>query len=361
MKTILLLSLLLSTFTIEVSRADGGVGSGGGGTSNPAPVPQSEIIDLVQGGAAPLLITWFQRQEEIFLSASPEAQSRSVFRKVFTSSRTVYEVIRGVRITLREEEPCYDSAGNPWDGSVGSSRYEICLSPFSMAPKLNELNFEAETLALLAHEISHLLGTTEEEARAIQRRALPHFTKIDLGSVTMAIGSFAKNGFARNAFDYFLESVDNFKNKPSSFNASSAIFFDGRYWELEDKLRGFSNFLLAPLRTLERHRAYTTQVQVTRYFASSIDSAETSDGRKWYADALAHRFRTDREVSARTFMERHLVDTSGYGPEWDLVVLRRPEALSDISQGLGYLKQHLLRLQAEMTELSQLRFRTTLE
>jgi hypothetical protein len=48
----------------------------------------------------------------------------------------------------------------------------ICISVANLKDKLNDSNFEIETAALILHEITHLLETSEDEASYIQTEFL---------------------------------------------------------------------------------------------------------------------------------------------------------------------------------------------
>ncbi|MGZ3695176.1 MAG: hypothetical protein ACXWQO_13635, partial [Bdellovibrionota bacterium] len=181
MKKLLIGNLILAALTMGgIAFAEGGgVGSGGGGTTIPNPTNPEFISGTASEYGAKLLTVWLQHQEEVFNRYGENEQAKSPFFKVFRPSnrKNIYQLVESTEVEFRMSGPCLDSEGQPWDGSIyGSKPGSICISPFSMAPKLSDMNYEAETLALLAHEISHLMGTSESEAREIQQVVIWDFS-----------------------------------------------------------------------------------------------------------------------------------------------------------------------------------------
>lgn len=96
--------------------------------------------------------------------------SFSAYQKLYAPGVDIYKILNEVKVETPLNQPCYDLDGNPKDGSVKANEPNvICISVANLKDKLNANNFESETAALILHEISHLLETSEDEAGLIQR------------------------------------------------------------------------------------------------------------------------------------------------------------------------------------------------
>lgn len=185
------MQLKKSNKVTNIHLTEGGVSDGGGGTTSPQLVSAELIADYL-ADTAPILIAWFNREEMNFQLSSDSEKIKSTTRKLFTTNDQFRDIIRNTKIEIKMSEPCYDQKGQPHEGSIYASiPNAICLSPFLMSQKLNENNFEAEMLGLVLHELSHLVGTTEDEATKIQREALWTFYKINFFELRMEMLNYS--------------------------------------------------------------------------------------------------------------------------------------------------------------------------
>ncbi|MGZ3696391.1 MAG: hypothetical protein ACXVBL_19085, partial [Bdellovibrionota bacterium] len=148
--------------------ADTGDYDGGGGGTLPAdPVSTKDVAQFIQKEAKLNL--------RLFLKYSLWSQQSSHFKipsKLFDGPRTIYDVMENTDIEVRVDRPCFDNRGKETDASIyADAPGAICFSAFRVAPKLPEELMRKEVLALMLHEFSHLLGTTEKEAREYQAEA----------------------------------------------------------------------------------------------------------------------------------------------------------------------------------------------
>lgn len=174
-KTILL-ALGMTLACVTHAGSIGGVGSGGGGIINPDPSSPEEIAKTINDDSRYVIETWLNRQELNFWEQSPEVRALNPLRKLFETSPGIIQLMKSTEVELRMNQPCFDSNNQPMDGSIyGTKPGSLCLSPFTMAPKLSPYNYKAESYALLVHEFSHMLGANEAEAVAIQKIALRDF------------------------------------------------------------------------------------------------------------------------------------------------------------------------------------------
>jgi hypothetical protein len=162
MKKLFLAVLILFTQKIF---ADGGMDGGGGGTLPAHPVPVYKVQEIVHESKQKLLYL-FNDYEMRLKYGTPS----SLLSKLFLGPRKVQEVLNDLRVEIRTEKPCLTSQGTEVDGSIyGIKPNTICISAFRISQKIDLAMAEREILALLAHEVSHFMGSDELEATELQK------------------------------------------------------------------------------------------------------------------------------------------------------------------------------------------------
>jgi hypothetical protein len=175
-KTLFLLTISITLGALPVFAEHGGISGGGGGVATPPGVEISKIQAAVENSKI-VIEEWLNAKELRFSYGTNGLENSTAFAKLFGSSRNVFDVIKDLKIEVRNNEPCYDSDHNAVDGSIfAHAPASICISAFKLKDKLNAFDYEYETEALILHEISHLLGTDENEAVSLQNLSLPGFT-----------------------------------------------------------------------------------------------------------------------------------------------------------------------------------------
>jgi len=146
--------------------ADGGI-DGGGGTLPTNPISINRVTDIIRQDAHFVLRLYFRSRDR-------GSNYNSVLdQKLFTGAQTVFDVLESTSVEVPTSKPCYDAFGKEVDGSIHASKPNaICISAFRIAPKLDEQRATPEILGLIAHELGHLSGATEDEAVAIQKEAV---------------------------------------------------------------------------------------------------------------------------------------------------------------------------------------------
>lgn len=175
MKLMNLKNFVLGTLltTTSLASANGGVSGGGGGTLPSNPVSTYFIEKVIQEAKRDLRL--FIKYE---LLRNDYANPTALEKKLFGGTKNLWDVLEETNIELRETRPCYDSANNEVDGSIYSNKKNhICISSFRIAPKLIKQNARIETLALILHELTHLLGADEKEATSYQQMAVQFFNE----------------------------------------------------------------------------------------------------------------------------------------------------------------------------------------
>lgn len=164
--------LIFAFFVLTTAQAfagniahEGGISGGGGDTIEPHPVGMYSIESILQSARFQAFMFLNTRLAQIHLSkiAHPNGNSAP-------------ELIQTVKIFVNSTGPCRDAGGNAVDGSIYSPQPNtICISSFTLGTKLNEDSAFSQTLALVVHEYTHLVGASEDEADRIQEVARREF------------------------------------------------------------------------------------------------------------------------------------------------------------------------------------------
>lgn len=169
-----LLSLCLVTSMVATEsfasasiRSNGAVSGGGGGTLPANPVTISEIKEIVEKALPEMRLLAREMSRRVFRGSETALEA-----KLFGGPVTIIDLLEETGYELRLDKPCFDRFGNEVDASIFANKPNtICISAFRIAPKLIEERARVETLALIFHEISHKLGTSEAEATEFQKEA----------------------------------------------------------------------------------------------------------------------------------------------------------------------------------------------
>lgn len=150
---------------MPVALADGGVNGGGGGTLPAEHITPSEVFEIVQNSKMELRLL----SQGLLWMYNPNA-AMPYEAKLFAGTPNLLDVLETTQVEVRMSEPCYNSSHGEVDGSIYASLpHAICISASRIAPKLIPEIAHREIQALILHELSHLLGTSEDEAVDFQR------------------------------------------------------------------------------------------------------------------------------------------------------------------------------------------------
>jgi len=159
----------------------GGVDGGGGNTRPGQPVTEAELRQVLDQGRSMVIFLM-----NSYSSAATGKRPQPLPVKLFAGPVSMLDRLRAVDVTLVTAGPCLDEAGNPVDGSASQRKQTVCLSLPRLLEKLNRDNLRNQTLALVAHEYSHLVGTTESEAEELQEYVLETLRNRDAGEIYVA-------------------------------------------------------------------------------------------------------------------------------------------------------------------------------
>lgn len=157
------MSLSLPAFALR----EGGIDGGGGGTLPANPISIQQAQDIIQGSKKDLRLLYrsFQRH----LTYDETLFEKNLIKKLFGTTPTLIDVLEKTEIEIQLDKPCYDLYSNESDGSVHAKKSNaVCISAFRIAPKLSTDRARSEILALITHELGHVLGANEQEAQDLQ-------------------------------------------------------------------------------------------------------------------------------------------------------------------------------------------------
>jgi len=158
--------------------AAGGVsGGGGGGTIIANPVSAQDVRAAIKESKLNLYLALNQLSHDVEQRHAANETVDPVLEKLFSNSENLYFLLRKSNIHVQLSRPCKDLQGNEYDGSAPFSKSDplsICLSEKNLQSKLSRDNYRPQIVALLGHELSHLLGFSEPEATALQSILIDH-------------------------------------------------------------------------------------------------------------------------------------------------------------------------------------------
>lgn len=155
----------------------GGVVSGGGNKLQSLPVNGNEIAEIINNIKIPtdyairrveMFLSWHSRSMKIEppLGVENDQRLQSLNRKLFGGKINIYEALQQADLRPQWTGPCLDHDGNEVDGSATDAPI-ICLSIERLSDMIKD-SAQRELVALVAHEVSHMLGTDEAEATLFQ-------------------------------------------------------------------------------------------------------------------------------------------------------------------------------------------------
>ena len=355
--TMMILAFLtgLSGQAKELTEKDGGISGGGGGTTNPVLTNPEFINSTLFHDGAVVVQAWLKGTEATFSRRSPEEQAQSPLRFLFQGPRTALDLLPSIKIESRMLTPCYDAFGEEREASIYASKPGyICMSPYLMSTRVTELNVAPETLALLVHEISHLLGANEEEAVAIQQEALLSFANTNLLNVSTKAALVAKNWLPELIWD-----VGMHINYPKGMRVVHVERFQNKLLDLRNQFAydyDFSFHMLRPQDDAAVTAAFV-RISLMQNFVCASDTREDESVREYCRENLTKAFGTEQTITAKQYVMRVHGDKAEHlGPEYDALILQRLETSEDLGRALSSFRDYLNGVRTEIQRLKDAQF-----
>lgn len=344
-RSIICLVLLLTIFNHAYA---GAISGGGGDVERPTgtPVTPLEIKKLVENYAGIILVVWFNRQKITFKNEPLEYQDRAIARKIFRSDKDIFDVIKNLNVEVRDSAPCLDKEGAPHDGSIYASKEgAICISSFTMAPKLYRNDYEAQVLGLIIHELSHFFGTTENEADYLQYNAVKSLSHFNFSSVIGDIGYIQSLLSINNPFGKQLLVLRELADHPEM--VSEKIMRKQLWWtdhighlyNSKSKYNDWITFVPYEIETTY----YTQRIRlenILEYLCIKSEWSEPSEKEECLTKQNLI-FQSDKEVTASQYYNRVYGGTES---RFNDIIFKRVENNEDVSAELNILLNFLNRI-----------------
>lgn len=244
--------------------------------------------------------------------------------KILKSKQNFYDILNKTKIEVKNNDFCYDNLGSKKDGSMyGKQANAICISSYSLSKKLNINNYQNQITSLVFHELTHLAGTSENEAVILQNdllamltksprrtvRELHHKTKVDIDFLIQNLSSSKSflvnntNGtcmFSNNIFEK-LGSIEFDLTSTSDFNLLNPVSGNKFYsayvkaFLLKSHLCANDNTISAEDREMEQMR-----IEYTFENKSSISTASA----KFNSSKIA-----DKNIYAKKITNANILDS----------------------------------------------------
>lgn len=349
-KKIISLFLVFSLLSIKAEAIKrGGVSDGGGDSIGASPVTPVDLA-AVALGANTWLFPWLYKQQSLFFQQDAQAQVSSPFRKMFAdSSKDIFHILKTSSVELRDTQPCFDRHGQPKDGSIyGKWAQQICLSTYLLSQKTNSNNFAAEVVALMVHEYSHFLGTSEEEAVAIQTAALKDFNSYSLLGVKRHLSGLLA-GPQGGRISKLYGPLQNWQQDPKNYTSGRDLLYWNQSWgelyaELSDEEQGILQFLPAAL--LSEYGAYNYKIAVMIAYYHANDTSTDVETRRLFQQQIDVTFANKEVMTAREIVQMR----EGWDPgaSYDLVSIKKPATWQDQAAVMQDLVVFLQKIQKSL-------------
>lgn len=171
-----MISLLVLMTTLSAGAREGGVSGGGGNMLSPKapnhPV-NTEIAEHLILEARYVLVKYIHEKKVAFQTGTLSSEQMDVFEPVLNSARNFEDTIRTARLHINEKHSCWDENRQPVDGStITPTPNSICISAHSIANKADISDITPQSVALMLHEYSELVGLSEDQAVKVQSATL---------------------------------------------------------------------------------------------------------------------------------------------------------------------------------------------
>lgn len=158
-------------------KSEGGVATGGGNKLQSFQVDGNEVAEIIKNIKIPTdyairsvemsLFTYSRSPKpDTSLDIETDQRLRSLNKKLFGGKINIYEALQQADLRPQWTGPCLDRDGNEVDGSAKDAPI-ICLS-IERLSDMTEDSAQRQLVSLVAHEVSHMLGTDEAEATMLQ-------------------------------------------------------------------------------------------------------------------------------------------------------------------------------------------------
>jgi hypothetical protein len=220
MKNTMLKTLILLMSLMASAAFAGGAGDGGGDILPDDPANPYQVQRWLDEAKLPVRLALNHLEYNLlsFVKAKDlSGDMLEVYRKLFASKKTIYQSLDEAIWVPLEKGGCEDLGGNEHDASALKDAPRICFAMENLSHKLQMKSGRSKIVALIAHEVSHLSGTTEEEAVIVQKM-IQNDVSDSIFSIKDAVSS------VKEAVGGIVESLDNLSRSASGRDGLDQYF-----------------------------------------------------------------------------------------------------------------------------------------
>lgn len=342
----------------------GAISGGGGGVILPNPAQPKQVVETIQKYSGQVIWAWLNQQELKFSALTEDERQKSPFKKLFSnttnSSQNIFSVLKAMHIDLKLSIPCYDAFGEEKDGSVSlNGSFDVCISAFTIPPKVDQYMAASETTALLIHELSHFMGTDEAEAETLQKLALEDLHNTDFEGLLLTVNEIA-NGKSKGGMSEIMDIIFHilqWMNEPETLTTLKGLSWSHSFEAFADKLapKG-SKFLFTQNSRLKNIWPELTRFSVIQNFRCVADLEVDGIVRRMCLARENAAFQESNEITARYWIAQG--QPSQLGPEYDQVIIKRPRTLDDASAELKKVNEAIQALSIDLRNWSEFALQT---
>ncbi len=155
---------------------DGGMSGGGGFVISPETPDQYNSPDkveaLIEKHAEPCLQKYLINKKEKFDKGELPGHELTTLEPLLKQG-VIFKAIQNTKLIIQDDHSCFGANGEPTDGSFFKDKKNaICISAKNIAEKVHHKELKPQTLALMMHEYSEMMGFSEDNAIGVQKIVL---------------------------------------------------------------------------------------------------------------------------------------------------------------------------------------------
>ncbi|RYZ87881.1 MAG: hypothetical protein EOP06_11910, partial [Proteobacteria bacterium] len=290
----------------------GSVSGGGGGTLPGDKVEASYVQEAIVDSRT-VIDAFLKGVETRFVldGGTPSESFYQNYSKMFRAGADVFKLMNEVPFKVISDGACHDLDGSETDASGNVDvQGGICISVSRIQPKVTYANYKAEIAALILHEISHLYGSDEAEASAIQKVAVRFFAGTSSGDVSR--WSFQVMSSLRS-LSSMTEMISDAMKSGAKIDCNSLGKLQSAYMTAVHELSdGSSGMFLTRERQTEYFWQLPTRIMAMRDFLCTQRGYESEDVRHVSIEIFNKIWRQDSELSADEYFKRAVEDSSSF-------------------------------------------------
>ncbi|MGZ3815135.1 MAG: hypothetical protein ACXWRZ_00595 [Bdellovibrio sp.] len=179
----ILFSALGELLVVPALAFQGGVSGGGGNIISPKPpisLATPDAVEQMIHRSRLTLFNYISFKRSAFQKSQLSKQQMSVFAPIFESTLSIEDAIKKIRVHVEKQKSCFDYYNRSVDGSTLSDLpNSICISAYNISAKADSSDIPPQSLALMLHEYSELIGLNEEQAVRAQKVVLKELRQLE--------------------------------------------------------------------------------------------------------------------------------------------------------------------------------------